>query len=63
MPNILMIHIDTGKTADVHPNEIDHMKQYGWRESEAAPPPPPSVPPPPVPPSKRETLTIPRKGV
>jgi len=62
MPTVPMTHMDTGKTADVHPDEVANWRKDGWRES--APPPPPSVPPPPpVPPSKRETLTIPRKGV
>jgi len=62
---IPMTHMDTGKTADVHPNEVAHMKQHGWREAVpvAVVPPPPPPPAPPVPPSKRETLTIPRKGV
>lgn len=26
-----MFDPDTGKTADVHPNEIDNMKLAGWR--------------------------------
>ena len=29
---IAMIKVENGqdKTADVHPNEVDHMQQHGW---------------------------------
>ena len=63
MSTVSMHNPETGKTADVHADEVSNWKKHGWRESDVAPP-PPSVPPPPVPPVvKRETLTIPRKGV
>ncbi|MGX9443872.1 hypothetical protein ACWX0K_15020 [Nitrobacteraceae bacterium UC4446_H13] len=38
---------ETGKTADVHPDEVANWKAVGWRESEvkaAAPLPPPPAP-------------------
>lgn len=42
-----MKHLDTGKTADVHSDEVDNWKAHGWREVETAPaplPPPPAAP-------------------
>lgn len=36
---------ETGKTADVHPDEVGNWKALGWRHSEPAPlPPPPALP-------------------
>jgi hypothetical protein len=46
---IPMTHLDTGKTADVHPNEVENMKAHGWREAAPASLPPPPAPPPSAP--------------
>jgi len=44
-----MKHLDTGKTADVHPDEVENWKPHGWREAAPAaalpPPPPPAAAP------------------
>jgi hypothetical protein len=50
-----MTHVDTGKTADVHPNEVDNMKPYGWRVSV------PAVVPPPPPAPEKPKLSLPPK--
>jgi hypothetical protein len=26
-----MVHVDSGKTADVHPAEVDNWASHGWR--------------------------------
>jgi hypothetical protein len=49
---------ETGKTADVHPNEVDNWKAVGWREVKAALA--PSLPPPPAP--AKPQLGLPGKG-
>jgi hypothetical protein len=33
---IRMIRHDDGKTGDIHPNEVEHMKAHGWTVAEAA---------------------------
>ena len=32
---VAMVEYDTGKTADVHPAEVENWKASGWREAEA----------------------------
>jgi hypothetical protein len=49
---------ETGKTADVHPNEVDNWKAHGWRE--AAPTIAP-LPPPPALPAEKAKLSLPNK--
>lgn len=54
---ILMTHLDTGKTADVHPAEVENMKAHGWREPVAPAPSP--LPPPPS--SVKPQLSMPKR--
>lgn len=57
-----MTHIDSGKTADVHVDEVDNWKVHGWREGAPIAPPPPLVSPPPgAPPAQsKPTLSLKR---
>lgn len=52
-----MTHIDTGKTANVHPDEVVNWKPHGWRESAPTVMP---LPPPPAP-EARPKLGLPKK--
>ena len=29
---VKMKNPETGKEADIHPNEVEHMKAHGWQE-------------------------------
>lgn len=56
---ISMTHLDTGKTADVHPAEVENMKAHGWRESAAPNLTPSPLPPPPS--SIKPQLSMPKR--
>jgi hypothetical protein len=45
-----MVHLDNGKTADVHPDEVVNWHKAGWRPASELPAPAPKIvlPPPPV---------------
>lgn len=52
---------DTGKTADVHPDEVSNWKAVGWREVAApAPIPAPLAPPPVAPAAAKPQLGLPK---
>lgn len=31
---VKMKNPETGKEADIHPNEVEHMKSHGWEEAQ-----------------------------
>ena len=31
---VRMVQIDDGKTGDIHPDEVEHMKAHGWQIAE-----------------------------
>lgn len=62
MPNtVSMVHIDTGKTADVHPDEVENMKAADYRVVAEKPSQVPPLPPVPAPAAKRDTLSLKNK--